>query len=47
MPNADVPPNSPDLNPLDFSGWSVLKKRLNKYRLVLNFDRLAEILKKE
>ena len=40
-------PNSPDLNPLDYCLWSVLKEKLDKYNLVPNFDRLSEILRKE
>ena len=43
----DVPPGSPDLNPLDFCIWSLLKERLNKYGLITNFEKLAKILKKE
>ena len=43
----ETPPNSPDLNPLDYCLWSILKDKLDKYDLVPNFDRLSEILRKE
>jgi hypothetical protein len=45
--NAEIPPNSTDLNPLDYCVRSILKERLNENGLISNFDRLAEILKKE
>jgi hypothetical protein len=45
--NADIPPNSPDLNPLDYCIWSLLKERLNKHGLISSSDRLAAILKVE
>jgi hypothetical protein len=45
--NADNPTNSPDLNPLDYCIWSLLKERLNKHGLISRFDRLAAILKME
>ena len=47
IPAWDTPSNSPDINPLDFCLWSVLKDRLTKYDLVPNFDRLCKILHKE
>jgi hypothetical protein len=42
-----MPPNCPDGNVLDYYVWSLLKGRLNKYRLVANFTKLKEILEKE
>jgi len=36
--NDKIPPNSPDLNPLDYCIWSLLKERLNKYGLITSFD---------
>ncbi|OQV16605.1 hypothetical protein BV898_09275 [Hypsibius exemplaris] len=47
IPNADIPSNSPDLNPLDYCVWSLLKERVNKNGLISSFDRLAKILKDE
>ena len=47
VPASETPPNSPDLNPLDYCLWSILKERLNKYDLIPNFERLAEILRNE
>ncbi|OQV19319.1 hypothetical protein BV898_06737 [Hypsibius exemplaris] len=47
IPNADIPPNSPDLNPLDYCVWSLLKERVNKHGFISSFDRLAKILKDE
>ena len=43
----ETPPNSPDLNLLDYCLWSILKDKLVKYDLVPNFERLSEILRKE
>jgi DDE superfamily endonuclease len=45
--NGDIPPNSPDLNVLDYSIWSYLKERLNKHGLISSFDRLKKILQEE
>jgi len=45
--NVDMPPNSPDLNVLDYCVWSILKERLNKYGLIGNFKKLKKLLKKE
>jgi len=47
IPNALMPPNSPDLNVLDYCVWALLKERLLKYGLISNFKKLARILKKE
>ena len=47
IPNDRMPPNSPDLNPLDYSIWSLLKQRLIKYGLITDFEKLKKILKKE
>ena len=47
IPASETPPNSPDLNPLNYCLWSILKARLTKYDLVPNFERLSEILKIE
>jgi hypothetical protein len=47
VPNASMPPNSSDLNVLDYCVWSLLKERLNKYGLIPNFGKLKKILKKE
>ena len=46
-PNAQIPPNSPDLNPLDYCVWNELKERLDRHGLVPNFQRLREIPMKE
>ncbi|OWA55431.1 hypothetical protein BV898_19818 [Hypsibius exemplaris] len=45
IPNAQMPPNSPDLNVFDYCVWTLLKHRLTKYGLVSNFDKLKKILK--
>ncbi|OQV15810.1 hypothetical protein BV898_10062 [Hypsibius exemplaris] len=45
--NPDIPPNSPDLNPLNYFMWSLRKERVNKHALISSFDRLAKILKDE
>ena len=45
--NENMPPNSPDLNVLDYCVWSILKERLNKYGLISSFKKLKKILKKE
>jgi hypothetical protein len=37
VPNASMPPNSSDLNVVDYYAGSLLKERLNKYGLILNF----------
>ena len=42
-----MPPNSPDLNVLDYCVWSMLKERLNKYGHIVNFQKLKKLLKKE
>jgi len=34
--NADMPPNSPELNVLNYCVCSLLKERLNKYGLIPN-----------
>jgi len=34
--NDRMPPNSPDLNVLDFCVWALLKERLNKYGMIPN-----------
>ena len=47
FPNASMPPNSPDLNVLDYCVWSLLKERLNKYGLISNFKKLKKLLKNE
>ena len=47
VPASETPPNSPDLNPLDYCLWSVLKVLLNKYDLTANFQWLLEILRNE
>lgn len=47
VPNHAMPPNSPDLNVLDFCVWNLLKERLNKYGLISNFEKLKKLLKKE
>ncbi|OWA51882.1 hypothetical protein BV898_16343 [Hypsibius exemplaris] len=43
--NADIPPNSPDLNPFYYCARSLLKKRVNNLGLIASFYRLAKILK--
>ena len=45
--NADIPSNSPDLNPLDYCVWSLLKEQVKKYGLITSFGRLEKILQKE
>ena len=47
IPNTSMPPNSPDLNVLDYCVWSLLKERLNKYGHIASFKRLKEQLQKE
>ena len=47
IPNDRMPPNSPDLNVLDFFVWAMLKQRLEKYGLITNFKKLKRILQKE
>ncbi|OQV22089.1 hypothetical protein BV898_03934 [Hypsibius exemplaris] len=47
IPDTDIPLNSPDLNPLDYCVWSLLKERVNNHGLIFSFDRLAKILKDE
>ena len=47
VPACDTPPSSPDINPLDYCLWSILKDRLSQYELVPNFERLCEILRTE
>jgi len=41
------PPNSSDLNVLDYFGWDALQERIDKYGMIPNFNKLKEILKKE
>jgi len=41
------PPNSPDLNVLDYCVWSLLKEALNKHGLIPSFAKLKELLLKE
>jgi hypothetical protein len=40
VPNASMPPSSPDLNVLDYCVWSLLKESLNKYGLIPNFRKI-------
>ena len=47
VPKDAMPPNSPDLNVLDYCVWSMLKERLNKYGHIVNFQKLKKLLKKE
>ena len=47
IPNTSIPPNSPDLNVLDYCVWNLLKERLNKYGLIPNFEKLKTLWKKE
>ena len=47
MPNALMPPNSPDLNVLDYCVWALLKERLLRYGLISSFEKLGRILKIE
>lgn len=47
IPNSDMPPNSPDLNALDYCVWNMLKERLTKHGLISNFEKLKKLLKKE
>ncbi|GAU87556.1 hypothetical protein RvY_00386 [Ramazzottius varieornatus] len=41
------PPNSPDLNPLDYGIWSALKARLGKHKIIRNFEQLRKVLIKK
>lgn len=41
------PPNSPDLNVLDYCIWNLLKEAMNKYGLIPNFGKLKALLIKE
>ncbi|GAV09029.1 hypothetical protein RvY_18633 [Ramazzottius varieornatus] len=43
----DTPPNSPDLDPLDYGIWSALKARLGKHKIIQNFEQLKKVLIKE
>jgi hypothetical protein len=45
--NDAMPPNSPDLNPLDYCIWSLLKEALNKHGHISSFARLKKLLVKE
>ena len=45
--NADIPSNSPDLNPLDYCVWSLLKEQVKKYGLITSFSCLEKILHKQ
>jgi transposase len=47
VPNDSMPPNSPDLNPLDYSIWNMLKEGLDKHGLISNFKKLKRSLKSE
>jgi len=47
LPQARTPPNSPDLNVLDYCVWSLLKGALSKHKIVRNFDQLEKLLQKE
>jgi len=47
VPHELMPPNSPDLSPLDYCVWNELKERLNKHGLISSFNKLKKILKKE
>lgn len=45
--NKEIPPNSPDLNPLDYGIWAALKVALEKHKKVKNFNHLKKLLIKE
>ncbi|OWA50234.1 hypothetical protein BV898_14757 [Hypsibius exemplaris] len=42
--NANIPPNSPNLHPLNYCVWSLLQERVNQHKLISSFARLAKIL---
>ncbi|OQV20803.1 hypothetical protein BV898_05149 [Hypsibius exemplaris] len=44
IPNCNIPPNSPDLNPLDYCIWNMMKEKLDKHGHVSNFAKLKRHL---
>ena len=38
------PPNSPDLNPVDYKVWAVMKERVYKTKIVINVDELCDCI---
>ena len=34
------PPNSPDLNPVDYKVWALIQERVHKTKIVINVDEL-------
>ena len=45
--NDKIPPNSPDLNPLDYCIWDMLKEAPCRHGLISNFRKLKHSLMKE
>jgi DDE superfamily endonuclease len=45
VPASKIPTKSPDLNPIEFS-IRILKKRVDRHRLIPNFEKLKKILEK-